>query len=103
MAQSSRTRWLRAGRDLWRALPLWFDPNVPWSAKLIPVAAALYIVLPVDLLPDPVLGLGQIDDLIVLLMALKVFVDQAMAARNAAAERVRHDSATVEGSYRIID
>jgi uncharacterized membrane protein YkvA (DUF1232 family) len=40
------------------------DPRVPtWVKAALPVIAALYLLLPIDLIPDFILGLGQIDDL----------------------------------------
>jgi len=72
----SSVSWLqeliRQARLAWR---LFRDPRVPWGLKLIPPAAILYIVLPVDILPDPVLGLGQLDDLAVLLLGTKLFIE----------------------------
>ncbi len=40
----------------------------------MPLATLVYLFLPVDLLPDPVLGLGQVDDLVLILLGLKMFV-----------------------------
>lgn len=57
-------------RLLWRLLK---DPEVPIYLKFIPFAAVVYLVVPVDLLPDVLLGLGQMDDLAVLLFGAKTF------------------------------
>ncbi len=55
-------------RLAWR---LYRDPRVAPTLKLtVPVLAALYVVSPVDLLPDLLLGLGQVDDLGVLGLAV---------------------------------
>jgi uncharacterized membrane protein YkvA (DUF1232 family) len=59
-------------RLVWRLLT---DRNVPIWAKVIPPLALLYLISPIDLLPDPVLGLGQLDDLAVILLGLKLFVE----------------------------
>lgn len=59
-------------RLAWR---LFWDNRVPWAAKLIPVAAIAYIVSPFDLIPDFALGLGQLDDLAILLIGLRLFID----------------------------
>jgi hypothetical protein len=49
---------------------------VPGWVKLIPVAGLLYLLSPVDIVPDFLLpGLGEIDDVVLLLLAAKVFVD----------------------------
>jgi uncharacterized membrane protein YkvA (DUF1232 family) len=46
------------------------DPALPRAAKIALAAVALYLLSPVDLLPDVVPGLGYLDDL--LLMAVVV-------------------------------
>ena len=57
--------------DLRLAWRLFRDPRVAPKLKLtVPVLAALYVVSPVDLLPDLLLGLGQVDDLGVLGLAV---------------------------------
>ncbi len=56
----------------WRLL---FDSDIPWSTKLIPFLTVAYLVSPVDFIPDPALGLGQLDDVAILLIGLKLFVD----------------------------
>ena len=56
------------------ALRLLREPRVPASLKAIPVLAALYVVSPIDLVPDLVPVLGQIDDLGVVLAAMEFFV-----------------------------
>ncbi len=45
------------------AYNLMLDPRVHPVTKLIPVAAIAYVLLPVDVSPDFVPVLGQIDDL----------------------------------------
>lgn len=58
------------------ALKLFMDPNVSVAAKAIPVLAILYLISPIDLIPDfPIIG--QIDDIAVLLIALRLFTDMA--------------------------
>ncbi len=56
----------------WRLMK---DPRIPWGYKLIPFATAAYVISPVDLIPGAVLGLGQLDDVAVLLIGLKFFID----------------------------
>jgi uncharacterized membrane protein YkvA (DUF1232 family) len=50
------------------------DPRVALKPKLILAAAFLYLVIPFDLLPDFIPGIGQVDDLIVILLAAKTFL-----------------------------
>lgn len=57
--------WARAiQRDLgvlWLARK---DPRVPHAAKVVAVAALAYALSPIDLIPDVIPVLGQVDDLI---------------------------------------
>ncbi len=55
----------------WR---LFKDQRVPIWTKSIPVLAVAYLIWPLDLLADPILGLGQLDDLGVLLLGTKLFL-----------------------------
>jgi uncharacterized membrane protein YkvA (DUF1232 family) len=41
------------------------DKRTPWIAKLLPIIALIYIVTPIDLLPDFLPFPGLIDDLII--------------------------------------
>lgn len=61
---------IRHFRLAWRLL---WDPRVPAWTKFVPFAAFLYIISPIDFLPDWFLGLGQLDDLGVLLAGVRLF------------------------------
>lgn len=64
---------LRQARLGWRLLR---DSRVPGWIKLIPFAGLVYLLSPIDLIPDWALpGLGEVDDLVLLFLALKMFVD----------------------------
>jgi uncharacterized membrane protein YkvA (DUF1232 family) len=82
------------------AWQLFTDRQVPLANKIIPAAAVLYVLSPVDLLPDLVPGLGQMDDLAIVLLALKLFIDAAPAEA-----RRRHEGGddTVTTTYRVQD
>ena len=55
-------------RLAWR---LYRDPRVAPIAKLaVPALTALYVLSPIDLVPDVLLGAGQVDDLGVVVVAL---------------------------------
>ena len=49
--------------------------EVPTWVKFIPPVAIVYLLSPIDFIPDPMLGLGQLDDLAILLLSLKLFVE----------------------------
>jgi uncharacterized membrane protein YkvA (DUF1232 family) len=47
-------------RLTWRLLR---DPKVaPYAKVVLPILALVYLISPIDLIPDLILGLGQIDD-----------------------------------------
>lgn len=62
---------LRDVRLAWRLL---LDPRVPLLLKLIPPATILYTLFPVDFVPDLMPGLGQLDDLGILLLGIRLFI-----------------------------
>jgi len=49
------------------------DPRVTLWSKAIPVLALAYVLSPLDLIPDFILGLGQLDDLGIILGAMRLF------------------------------
>lgn len=53
------------------------DPRVPVWTKAIPVMAFLYVISPFDFVPDLVPGLGQLDDLGIILAGMKLFESMA--------------------------
>ncbi len=63
------------------------DPRVALRAKLILLGVLTYIIFPIDLLPDLLLGLGQLDDLVVLLLGLKLFI--RLCPKDVVREHVR--------------
>lgn len=75
MVCTTDVRWwgqlVRQVRLGWRLLR---DGRVSWWVKALLVAAVVYIVLPFDILPDAMPVLGQVDDLLVLWLAWKVFL-----------------------------
>jgi uncharacterized membrane protein YkvA (DUF1232 family) len=58
-------------RLYWR---LFRDARVPLWPKALIVAALGYVVLPFDLIPDFIPGVGEIDDLVIVLAAARWFL-----------------------------
>lgn len=111
-------------RLAWR---LFRDARLPAVTKfIIPGLAAAYLLMPADLLPDILPGLGQLDDLAVLALGIKLFIDAAPAwlvqehrdglagrapvgSRPASARPTGGTAAspqpgkTVDGEYRVIE
>jgi len=67
-------------RVAWRLL---WDRQVPLSTKAIPVIMILYILSPIDILPDFIPGLGQLDDVALFLIGVQAFI--AMSPRDLVA------------------
>ena len=105
---------VKQGRLAWR---LFRDGRVPGWVKMVPFAALIYFLSPIDLIPDLALpGLGEIDDIFVILLALKMFVDLSPASvvrehlddlfgmrRNAHQPSEPSTPTTIDGSYRVLD
>lgn len=62
---------LNTGRLAWR---LARDERVPLYPKLVLGLALLYVLSPLDFIPDWIPGLGQLDDLAALAAGLALFV-----------------------------
>jgi len=68
--------WLKDFFSQFRlAWELLWDGRVPFVTKLVPLMTALYLLSPVDIIPDGLLGLGQLDDLTIFLIGLRLFID----------------------------
>lgn len=68
------------------------DPRVPIRRKIFLAAVAGYVVSPVDLIPDFVVGLGKIDDIVL----VSVAIDHLM--KGADADLVlEHWDGTIDG------
>jgi uncharacterized membrane protein YkvA (DUF1232 family) len=98
---------LRQIKLVWQ---LMIDPQVSLWVKLIPPIAILYLLSPIDLVPDPILGLGQLDDLAVLLIAVKLFIEMSSsdAGRRVSGKTTSDtppypENEVVDASYRVID
>ena len=55
----------------WRLLG---DTRVPWKPKIMLLAVAVYFLMPFDVVPDFIPGLGQIDDLVLIYLGLQAFI-----------------------------
>ena len=97
---------------------LLMDRRVPLRLKLVLPLAILYILSPIDLVPDLFGLVGRIDDVIVLVLALAIFLGAAprevvqehlRAGRTASGPGGRDDGRSKDGrdvidtSYRIVD
>lgn len=78
-------------RLLWGLL---FDRRVAIIDKLLVLGAALYIVSPLDLIPDLIPFFGEIDDLVLLVYALRRLIDHS--GRNVVLEHWHGDPAFLD-------
>ncbi len=87
------------------------DRRVPCWVKLVPVAAAVYIVSPIDLRPDFIPILGQLDDILIAILLLALFVAlvpgearrDAFRGGNSVREEKAEEPVTIEGRMRHVD
>lgn len=78
--------------DAHLALRLLREPSIPVYLKAVPLAALAYVLSPLDFLPDFIPIVGQLDDIGVVILGLKLFLrlcpDEAVAFhREAIAQR----------------
>jgi uncharacterized membrane protein YkvA (DUF1232 family) len=85
---------------IWRLL---LDQRIELWKKGIPLLAILYVLSPFDLIPDFIIGLGQLDDLGILLGSLRLF--RSLVPEYIIAEHQEVISgAVIEAShYEVID
>ena len=91
------------------AIRLMLDRRVPLGLKLIIPAALVYLILPRDIIPDMLPALGRIDDILVLLFSLALFL--GMAPKDVVRDNIRNPRGrnsksgppVIEGTGRIVD
>ena len=92
-----RRTWTRRARQLQQETAALFlayrDPRVPWYAKAWAALLLAYALSPIDLIPDPIPVLGQLDDFLLIpvgvLIALRLIPTTVVAeAREKAARGV---------------
>ena len=92
--------WRQVVQNLRLAWRLMKDPSVPLGFKLIPLVALLYVLVPTDFVPDFIPGLGQVDDLTVLLLGLKLFID---VCPGGIVEGYQAQMSSVDATYEVVD
>ena len=72
LAETLKTRFgqlLKQYRTILRAL---VHPAVPWYAKLVCGCAALYVASPIQLIPNFIPIIGQLDDVLVIVLSIRL-------------------------------
>lgn len=100
-------------RELWQSVQLaWrlmLDRRVSPLLKVIPLFAATYLFVPTDLFPDLFPVVGQVDDLAVILIALRLFVKLAPSEivtryqRELRAGSTPPEDNVIDGEWRNLD
>ena len=61
-----RDRWRAFRLDLVTVFHAVLDRRTPWLARAVLIAAALYVLSPIDIVPDFIPFLGWLDDAVIL-------------------------------------
>lgn len=62
-------------RQQWRlAMRLLRDPRVPRRTRVVPLAVLLYLMMPIDIIPDFLPVIGQLDDLLIVVLGAWLIV-----------------------------
>ena len=90
------------------------DPRVSFASKLPLPIALLYVLSPVDVAPDLLPLIGQMDDLTILLVATMLFLRlapkevvrehlEAMAGRRPPKSGSTRSDKVIEGDYEVLE
>jgi len=83
------------------AYHLLLDPRVHPLTKLIPLVAAGYLLLPTDVIPDVIPILGQVDDVVVLMLGLRLFFE--FAPPTVVQEHLQKLVQRVKGNWSVVE
>jgi uncharacterized membrane protein YkvA (DUF1232 family) len=91
-------------------LKLMLDRRIPLKYKLLPALGLAYVILPFDIVPDMLPFLGFLDDIIILVGSIIIFMIFGPLSKlsdtmknSKAKENRQKETDIVEGKYRIID
>ena len=97
---------VRSFKLVWRLL---LDPRVPLLPKSIIPLVLLYVISPIDLIPDLIPIAGQLDDIGVIFLGMRMFIEfcppeVVLEHRRALGEMTgAHGENVVDASYRVLD
>lgn len=90
--------------EVWQQIRLVFylikDREVPIYLKALPLLGVVYMLFPIDIITDFVPVLGQLDDLTLLLIGAKVFIEMSppqVVARYMEQMKAAHTATIIEG------
>jgi uncharacterized membrane protein YkvA (DUF1232 family) len=99
MLEEMKKKGKRSLVDVYALLLVWRDKRVPWYARLVAAAVVGYAFSPIDLIPDFIPVLGQLDDLLLIplgvALAIRLIPEDVLEehreqAKKLAASRGRH-------------
>lgn len=93
----------RAWDDLKMAVWLFKQPDVSMLSKLIPILTVAYTLMPLDLIPDIIPVLGQIDDVALIMLGIRAFMRLASPAVVGRYEASLADVGIVEDLQNVIE
>lgn len=76
------------------------DRRVPLWMKAVPLLSLAYLLVPADFVPDILLGLGQLDDMAVIALGVKLFTELVPAPLM---QEHREELAAREHGWTVID
>ena len=99
-------------QDIWQngqlAFKLYSDPRVSGLLKIaVPVLAFAYLVLPIDFLPDFIPFIGQLDEVAIFLLLIRMFISMAPTEvvqeyRGAGAAKSSHDD-VIDADFHVVN
>lgn len=75
-------------------LQFFLDPKVPFSQKIWPLLGGLYLLSPIDLIPDPFLGIGFLDDILFIIfvyMKMKRTIEEYKMGKTYPGKQTKDD------------
>jgi uncharacterized membrane protein YkvA (DUF1232 family) len=95
------TGLVHGARLVWRLLQ---DPRVPGWIKLVPLVTLIYLISPIDLVPDILVGPGQLDDLGIVLLGIWLFLRLVPrdVLRQYAPDTEPVDNGAVDAIFRVV-
>ena len=87
-------------------LKLLMDKRVPTKLKIVPLLAIAYTFLPTDLIPDVFPIIGWIDDLLILIISVTVFLGLgsfSIISKGNPKDSETKPNEVIPGQYRVVD
>ena len=80
-----------------------FNKEIPLKEKWWIIIPVIYLVSPVDLIPEPILGFGFVDDLVMLTYLLSVVMDKTKKYNNKTKNETSKEKIIEDVDYEIKD